>query len=207
MVGRAALRLVALSFHAAPPTREGDPHECRVCGAPLADGPEKVVVLCAYCRAENITDIDLRPKAGVAAEQASGLEATLDERLRTKRRYRFLSLISVALLVIGAVAIERTFLGSCRDHVRGGDETDVDCGGTCTRCLPGLTCGEGTDCRSGICVGGMCAAPRCDDGTRNGGESDVDCGGECALCPIGKHCEASAKNCASGHCGLGGTCE
>src|SRR5262249_26312834 len=59
LVGRAALRLVALRFRAVPPAREGDPSTCRRCGAPLAEAPEQLVVLCAYCRAENITGVDL----------------------------------------------------------------------------------------------------------------------------------------------------
>jgi hypothetical protein len=207
VVGRAALRLVALRFHATPPAREGDPFECRVCGAPLSEGPEKVVVLCAYCRAENITGIDLRPQAEGMEQQAGSLEATLDERLRVRRRWRWLSLLSAVLLLAGAGAIYRTFLGPCRDGVRGGDETDIDCGGSCTRCLPERRCGEGADCRSGICSDGMCSTPSCSDGVRNGDESDVDCGGGCARCGLGKRCEGAAKNCASGRCGLGGNCE
>ena len=207
VVGRAALRLVALRFHARPPSREGDPCECRVCGAPLSDGPEQVVVLCAYCRAENITDIDLRPEAEGVTQQAGSLEATLDERLRVRRRYRWLSLLSGALLLAGAGAIYGTFFHTCRDHLRDGDETDIDCGGACTRCAPERTCGEDADCRSGICSSGRCAVPSCGDGVRNGEESDIDCGGECAPCGPGKRCDASAKNCASGRCGLGGRCE
>jgi Tol biopolymer transport system component len=40
-----------------------------------------------------------------------------------------------------------------------GDETGVDCGGSCPAC------------------------PSCDDGLQNQGESGVDCGGPCAPCP------------------------
>ena len=50
---------------------------------------------------------------------------------------------------------------SCTDGVRNSAETDVDCGGTgsCARCPSGLNCGVASDCRSGICTGGKCAAP------------------------------------------------
>lgn len=207
VIGRAALRILSLRFHATPPDREGDPFECRVCGAPLLDGPEKVVVICVYCRAENITGIDLQPRAERVEKEAASLEATLVERLGARRRYRLLSLLSGVLLLIGGGAIYQTFLGPCHDHVMGGDETDVDCGGPCTRCLPDQKCREGADCRSGICREGICTKPACDDGVRNGEESDIDCGGECAPCAVGKYCDASPKNCASGVCGLGGKCE
>jgi hypothetical protein len=207
VVGRAALRLVALRFSAAPPVREGEPWVCRCCGAPLPEATERVVVLCAYCRAENVTGIDLRPQADGMAQQAGDLAATLEERLRVRRRWRGLSLLSAVMLMAGAGALYGAFFGACRDGVRDGDETDVDCGGSCLRCEAAQACGEGADCRSGICREGRCTAPACDDGVRNGHESDVDCGGDCAPCAAGKQCDASSRNCASGHCALGGRCE
>jgi hypothetical protein len=45
---------------------------------------------------------------------------------------------------------------SCFDGIKNGDETDVDCGGTCNPC------------------------PTCDDGIKNGDETGIDCGG--SLC-------------------------
>jgi len=208
VVGRAALRLVALSFGARPPAVKGDPPGCRTCGALLSTSGDHAVVLCAYCRAENITDIDLRPQASLASEETAGLESTLEERLRTRRRYRWLSLLAVALLAVGAVTFERTFFGRCANAVRDGDETDVDCGGTCTRCASSFLCGDPADCRSGICTGGRCAAPRCDDGVRNGLESDVDCGGgECKRCARGQRADSWAPNCESEHVTLEGVCE
>src|SRR5207247_5345292 len=65
----------------------------------------------------------------------------------------------------------------CDDGFRDGDETDVDCGGTCAACADGLGCLHGGDCRSRSCVAGACAAPSCTDGIQNGAETDVDCGG------------------------------
>lgn len=48
---------------------------------------------------------------------------------------------------------------ACFNGVQDGDETAVDCGGSCTPC------------------------PTCDDGIQNGGETGVDCGGpDCAPC-------------------------
>ncbi|MEN8185967.1 MAG: hypothetical protein ABFR05_02425 [Bacteroidota bacterium] len=47
---------------------------------------------------------------------------------------------------------------SCFDGIQNGDETGVDCGGSCTPC------------------------PTCDDGIQNGDETSVDCGGSCNPC-------------------------
>ena len=47
-----------------------------------------------------------------------------------------------------------------------GDETDIDCGGgTCPTCATGALCVGNVDCQSGVCAGGVCAAPSCTDRT------------------------------------------
>jgi hypothetical protein len=46
---------------------------------------------------------------------------------------------------------------TCRDGIRNGAETDVDCGGgACSRCLNGKTCNIANDCASGTCTDGQC---------------------------------------------------
>lgn len=40
----------------------------------------------------------------------------------------------------------------CHDGVRDGDETDVDCGGSCGPCATGKTCTAATDCNSKLCL-------------------------------------------------------
>jgi hypothetical protein len=47
--------------------------------------------------------------------------------------------------------------GSCDDNVKDGEESDVDCGGSCTGCAIGKTCKQNTDCDSGVCTSGQCA--------------------------------------------------
>ena len=47
---------------------------------------------------------------------------------------------------------------SCFDGIKNGDETSVDCGGSCPEC------------------------PTCDDGIKNGDETGIDCGGSCEPC-------------------------
>jgi hypothetical protein len=78
----------------------------------------------------------------------------------------------------------------CHDRVVDGDESDVDCGGSCPLpCAAALACRAPADCQSGTCAAaGACAAPSCRDGRRDGFESDVDCGGSCGGCGKGARC-------------------
>jgi hypothetical protein len=53
---------------------------------------------------------------------------------------------------------------TCDDGIQNGDETGVDCGGSCAPCV---------------------TPPTCDDGIQNGDEEGVDCGGSsCAPCQV-----------------------
>lgn len=90
--------------------------------------------------------------------------------------------------------------GACDDGIANGDETDVDCGGSCEPCEDGLGCGLGDDCVSGVCgEDELCAAPACDDEALNGDETDVDCGGSCDPCEDGLGCLVEF-DCISGVC-------
>ena len=49
---------------------------------------------------------------------------------------------------------------TCSDGVRGGTESDTDCGGSCsTRCADGYRCIADADCASSLCVDGACKEP------------------------------------------------
>lgn len=91
----------------------------------------------------------------------------------------------------------------CSNGERDGDETDVDCGGSCAdQCATGEVCDTGTDCLSGYChvSNSICVSDHCSDGERNEGETDVDCGGaECGDCATGAGCDVPA-DCLSGFC-------
>jgi hypothetical protein len=91
---------------------------------------------------------------------------------------------------------------TCYDRIHDGDETDLDCGGSCLACPGDATCGDGADCQSGVCDLGRCVAPSCSDGRRDGYESDIDCSGGCAGCVTGKTCSYD-EDCASGECEAG----
>lgn len=48
---------------------------------------------------------------------------------------------------------------SCEDGAKSGDETDVDCGGSCGTCAVGLACSINADCPStASCIGNVCVA-------------------------------------------------
>lgn len=86
----------------------------------------------------------------------------------------------------------------CDDGAKNGDETDVDCGGSCPLC-PG-TCNVDGDCPDGYCWQGSCVS--CHDGVQNGDETEVDCGGiggHCARC-AGVFCSVNNALCASNNC-------
>jgi len=93
---------------------------------------------------------------------------------------------------------------TCDDGVIGGDETDVDCGGSCPPCDDGEVCQLPGDCTSQICVGDVCVPPACDDGVQNGDETDLDCGGSCPPCENREDCN-DGSDCQSGMCDRG-TC-
>ncbi len=94
---------------------------------------------------------------------------------------------------------------SCGDHLKNGEETDVDCGGHCAPCAADRSCALAADCASRVCVGARCQSPVCNDGVRNGTETDVDCGGGCRPCAVDHGC-ALAADCESGVC-VGGRCQ
>ena len=97
----------------------------------------------------------------------------------------------------------------CRDRVRDGDETDIDCGGTCQPCQPTAACAVPGDCQTAACDAGRCRAASCSDAIRDGLETDIDCGDSCGACQLGQICVAGT-DCASGRCnnavGNTGTC-
>ncbi len=94
-------------------------------------------------------------------------------------------------------------IDTCGDGVQNGDETGIDCGGSCGPCEPGMDCTVAKDCDSRVCGdAGTCRPPSCSDGVRNGQEGDVDCGGACPPCANGLTCTLAAQ-CASKVCTMG----
>lgn len=80
----------------------------------------------------------------------------------------------------------RCMAASCDDGVLNGDETDIDCGGSClTSCEVGEGCRATRDCADVVCDlrRHECAEPSCTDGLLNQGELAVDCGAACNTTP------------------------
>lgn len=95
----------------------------------------------------------------------------------------------------------------CGNAISDGDETDVDCGGSCAPCALGKQCKDSADCESTECGGNqtqptcIALAPNCTDGVKNADETDVDCGGTCGTCSLDKTCSVH-DDCATGVCDL-----
>jgi hypothetical protein len=92
---------------------------------------------------------------------------------------------------------------SCTDGIQNGNETGIDCGGTCPACP---TCNDGIQNgnETGIDCGGSCpACPTCFDGIQNGNETGVDCGGSCMACPT---CSDGIQNGNETGVDCGGSC-
>jgi hypothetical protein len=72
----------------------------------------------------------------------------------------------------------------CLSLTTDGDETDVNCGGSCPPCRYGRRCLQNGDCSSGTCVENRCSGT-CDDQVLSDDETNVDCGGaSCAPCAV-----------------------
>lgn len=77
---------------------------------------------------------------------------------------------------------------SCSDGQQNGDETDLDCGGSCLGCPEGQACGGPADCLSALCGAGVCQPQEC--------ASDDDCGALDGPCRRGV-CEPESHTCVT----------
>jgi hypothetical protein len=104
----------------------------------------------------------------------------------------------------------------CTDTLKDGDETDLDCGGSCsTKCANGKGCAVAADCTSTFCntTTQQCIADHCADTVKDGDETAPDCGGSCiSKCATGlgcaipgdcasTFCNVTTKLCVADHCG------
>jgi hypothetical protein len=97
-------------------------------------------------------------------------------------KHLFVSIIALGFLALAVGCGSVTEDATCDDGVANGDETDVDCGGSCGPCDDGRSCVEPADCTSNMCEGDVCVSPpECGDGEINGDDT-CDDGGESATC-------------------------
>jgi hypothetical protein len=118
-----------------------------------------------------------------------------------------------AIAVVNGVASDPVTMtisaaaAQCNDGLKNATETDVDCGGSCMRCVFTQHCSSSADCRLGACspVSQTCS-PYCSDLVADNGEGDVDCGAVCGnTCALGQHCNGNSDcshlgSCASNLC-------
>lgn len=100
----------------------------------------------------------------------------------------------IAGVATSGACVSATFpegeVATCYDNIQNGNETGVDCGGSCTPCS---TCYDNIQNgnETGIDCGGSCSpCPTCYDNIQNGDETGVDCGGSCGPCPETTGCSA-----------------
>jgi hypothetical protein len=99
-----------------------------------------------------------------------------------------------SLMAKGSTACGAVTAPTCNDGLQNGDETGIDCGGSCSPCPTNPTCEDGVQNgdETGIDCGGSCSpcptTPTCEDGIQNGDETGIDCGGSCSPCPDDNNC-------------------
>ena len=81
----------------------------------------------------------------------------------------------------------------CSDSVLSGDETDIDCGGSCGGCAGGKMCNDGNDCLGFSCLTNICEPQHCGDGAMSGDELGVDCGGSCGTACVVYDCASQTQ--------------
>lgn len=112
----------------------------------------------------------------------------------------------------GGICVNQTCKADpCKNGVKGGDETGVDCGGHCAPCPVGKGCSGPSDCQTGHCAWGVCCTPNecgscyepCCVPKCSGREcGDDGCGGSCGTCDAVDDCDTQ-----SGECLLAWGCE
>lgn len=114
LADRRALRLLATGFGARPPVGPADGWGCRRCGGPLPASAE-LIVPCAYCDAENVLGIDLRPQVAQTQEHALSLGEVLGARAKERRSQRVGALVAMGIALVGA-AMSFTWVSVAREH-------------------------------------------------------------------------------------------
>jgi hypothetical protein len=97
---------------------------------------------------------------------------------------------------------------SCSNGIKDGNETDVDCGGSCPACSNGKQCTTGASCASGFCVDGVCCNAGCNGlcqactNVRTGAANGV-----CAPIRPGTDPDNECTQQAAATCGTNGFCD
>jgi len=95
-----------------------------------------------------------------------------------------------------SVCVEPVVAETCFDEIKNQDETDVDCGGTCSGCVESFSCLVDSDCLSLNCVSGVCQPVT---------QTCFELGG--IICSSNETCTGSIQSSRNGDCCVGGVCE
>ncbi len=105
---------------------------------------------------------------------------------------------------------------SCTDSVKDGDETAVDCGGSCSPCAAGKQCLVAHDCTSAYCSGAVCSTcPSGNHACNNACVSNANlnsCGPSCTPCSAPANADPTCDGtscgftCKTGFHNCGGVC-
>jgi hypothetical protein len=93
---------------------------------------------------------------------------------------------------------------TCDDGAQNGDETDVDCGGSCAQCKVGDKCAAPGDCPLGYCFDGVCCGEACGLPCRSCALPGSI--GDCAPIPDGQDPDDECATTAPSTCGTTGAC-
>jgi hypothetical protein len=99
---RQALRLLSLHFAARPRPGTDQGKDCRMCGAPLPEAGNALVVRCVHCDAENVMGIDVLRQATTQRSQAASLDEALATRARARSQHRRGWLAALALVALAS---------------------------------------------------------------------------------------------------------
>ena len=99
LADRGALQLLTLGFGALAPRKDGEPSRCRRCQGPLPNAGIGGVAHCAYCSAENIVGLDLRPSLDPARTEQHTFDDALKKRAKEKTLWLVLTIVAVIALV------------------------------------------------------------------------------------------------------------
>ena len=144
---------------------------------------------------------DAQGKASSEAA-AAGTPCTVDGGQLCDGAGQCVACLSADDCASGLSCVGQACVGSqCTDGARDGNETDVDCGGSCPRCAVGRACAIDQDCSSDACepVSKLCLMPGCIDQQLDGDETDVDCGGSCSPCLPSLKCQVDS-DCSTRKC-------
>ena len=145
----------------------------------------------------------------IAAESRAGCQCGAYNPAMLRRIPIILCALFGVLMLVGGCSTPNystTTAEQCSDGKVSGDETDVDCGGSCMPCAINKACKVDADCASATCIDNKCYDPSCRDGKQDNDESDTDCGGgTCPACKDSYKC-ASSADCVDGNPCIAGVC-